>query len=382
MAGIFCPGSMTVTVSGSHPETSLPEAAAWDALGSSYALIGTASHQPRLVGTTLFLSFDRVADLPPPVLTPEAAAAEQLQDTDPAISAATAMPPHAPLQPEQHPGSTPATQHGQQAAQAQALARSPGKDGSTSVLGSFEAADRLSDDCPSSASTTPRSSFGPSRPESPFPQPGLLRPEHTVYPAGQPAAACKVPSGPASQKDVLAKHQVGALSLLPVCRQCFGGQCFWWACVFPAEVKTMPGWRAVLSGTSPAHGACAPKPQANAWPVEQVQYLDQGGQAAVHAHLADLIQARGYEDPVYVIDLGCAARLMGVWKAALPRVQPCYAVKCNDDQALLELLASMGAGFDCASEQEVLACVSALELYLLCDCGAAAWVPKNCVGLS
>ena len=73
----------------------------------------------------------------------------------------------------------------------------------------------------------------------------------------------------------------------------------------------------------------------------------------MHAHLADLIRTRGYEDPVYVIDLGCAARLMGVWKAALPRVQPCYAVKCNDDQALLELLACLGAGFDCASEQEV-----------------------------
>ena len=223
VAGIFCPGSMTVTVSGSHPEISLPEAAAWDALGSSYALIGTASHQPPLVGTTLFLSFDRVANLPPPVLTPEAAAAQQLQDTDLAISAATAVPPHALLQPGQHPGSTPAPQHAQQAPEAQALAQSSKKDGATFVLGSFEAADRLSDDCPSSATTTPRSSCGPSRPESPFPLPGLLKHEHTVYPAGPPAAACRAPSGPASQKDVLGKHQVGAARRFQVHRAAFGG---------------------------------------------------------------------------------------------------------------------------------------------------------------
>ena len=65
------------------------------------------------------------------------------------------------------------------------------------------------------------------------------------------------------------------------------------------------------------------------------------------------MQEHQLEDPVYLLDLGCMARLMATWRAALPRVQPCYAVKCNDDPALLRLLACLGAGFDCASDQEV-----------------------------
>ena len=31
-------------------------------------------------------------------------------------------------------------------------------------------------------------------------------------------------------------------------------------------------------------------------------------------------------------------------------IQPFYAVKCNSDPALLKTLASLGAGFDCASK--------------------------------
>lgn len=37
----------------------------------------------------------------------------------------------------------------------------------------------------------------------------------------------------------------------------------------------------------------------------------------------------------------------------MPRVHPCYAVKCNPDEGLLAVLAALGAGFDCASEAEV-----------------------------
>ncbi len=35
---------------------------------------------------------------------------------------------------------------------------------------------------------------------------------------------------------------------------------------------------------------------------------------------------------------------------ALPTVTPFYAVKCNNDPALLKTLAALGAGFDCASK--------------------------------
>ena len=36
--------------------------------------------------------------------------------------------------------------------------------------------------------------------------------------------------------------------------------------------------------------------------------------------------------------------------ANLPQVHPFYAVKCNDDLAILKTLAGLGCGFDCASK--------------------------------
>jgi ornithine decarboxylase len=43
------------------------------------------------------------------------------------------------------------------------------------------------------------------------------------------------------------------------------------------------------------------------------------------------------------------------WKQHLPRVQPCYAVKCNPNNGILHTLARLedGPGFDCASEAEM-----------------------------
>ena len=37
----------------------------------------------------------------------------------------------------------------------------------------------------------------------------------------------------------------------------------------------------------------------------------------------------------------------------MPRVEPHYAIKCNTDPMLLKLLAFLGAGFDCASKNEI-----------------------------
>ncbi|KAF7972232.1 hypothetical protein HWV62_18638 [Athelia sp. TMB] len=41
------------------------------------------------------------------------------------------------------------------------------------------------------------------------------------------------------------------------------------------------------------------------------------------------------------------------WKRCLPDIQPYYAIKCNPDPYILRLLASLGAGFDCASAGEI-----------------------------
>lgn len=41
------------------------------------------------------------------------------------------------------------------------------------------------------------------------------------------------------------------------------------------------------------------------------------------------------------------------WEAELPMVKPFYAVKCNPDPTILRLMASLGCGFDCASQGEI-----------------------------
>ena len=59
--------------------------------------------------------------------------------------------------------------------------------------------------------------------------------------------------------------------------------------------------------------------------------------------------AEGIE-PFYVIDLGDVVRKHATWVAALPRVEPFYACKCNGEPAILDTLATLGTGFDCASQ--------------------------------
>ncbi|KAK4615511.1 Ornithine decarboxylase [Fulvia fulva] len=61
----------------------------------------------------------------------------------------------------------------------------------------------------------------------------------------------------------------------------------------------------------------------------------------------------GAEDAFFVADLGEVYRQHMRWKKHLPRITPHYAVKCNPDDAILRLLAKLGAGFDCASKAEI-----------------------------
>jgi len=58
------------------------------------------------------------------------------------------------------------------------------------------------------------------------------------------------------------------------------------------------------------------------------------------------------DDARFVVDLGTVHRMMEQWVKLLPRVQPFYAVKCNEDPMILRALESMGTGFDCASASE------------------------------
>ncbi|XP_058846848.1 ornithine decarboxylase 1-like [Acipenser ruthenus] len=61
----------------------------------------------------------------------------------------------------------------------------------------------------------------------------------------------------------------------------------------------------------------------------------------------------GDEDAFYVADLGDIVKKHLRWTTALPRVQPFYAVKCNPMEAVVQTLARLGAGFDCASQVEL-----------------------------
>ena len=69
-----------------------------------------------------------------------------------------------------------------------------------------------------------------------------------------------------------------------------------------------------------------------------------------HTHTHTHTHTQDREDPFYVVDLGRLLELHEDWTEALPTIQPFYAVKCNNDPALLKTLAALGTGFDCASK--------------------------------
>lgn len=64
-----------------------------------------------------------------------------------------------------------------------------------------------------------------------------------------------------------------------------------------------------------------------------------------------------YERAFYINDIGVVDRQYRRWCDELPNVRPYYAVKCNPDTVLLELLHGNGTGFDCASGDEMKQCL-------------------------
>lgn len=59
------------------------------------------------------------------------------------------------------------------------------------------------------------------------------------------------------------------------------------------------------------------------------------------------------EEPFYIVDLDDIIKKVNKWKINLPRVEPFYAVKCNNSEKVIQLLAALGTGFDCASKGEI-----------------------------
>uniref|UniRef100_A0A7N4NP20 Antizyme inhibitor 2 n=1 Tax=Sarcophilus harrisii TaxID=9305 RepID=A0A7N4NP20_SARHA len=58
-------------------------------------------------------------------------------------------------------------------------------------------------------------------------------------------------------------------------------------------------------------------------------------------------------DAFMVTDLGILAEKHQIFLKTLPRVTPFFAVKCNNSPSVLQVLANLGAGFDCASRGEL-----------------------------
>ncbi len=67
----------------------------------------------------------------------------------------------------------------------------------------------------------------------------------------------------------------------------------------------------------------------------------------------DFLEDNPSERAFYIIDLGEITTSYATWTRLLPDVKPYYAVKCNPNPVLLDVLASLGANFDCASENEM-----------------------------
>ncbi|CAH0480942.1 unnamed protein product [Peronospora belbahrii] len=80
--------------------------------------------------------------------------------------------------------------------------------------------------------------------------------------------------------------------------------------------------------------------------------------AATLMQLQTQIQSLGngpsnQRDAFYVVDTAAVEDRYKLWHKYLPDVRPYYAVKCNPDPVLIEGLARLGAGFDCASQTEI-----------------------------
>ncbi|XP_063807324.1 antizyme inhibitor 2-like [Pseudophryne corroboree] len=65
------------------------------------------------------------------------------------------------------------------------------------------------------------------------------------------------------------------------------------------------------------------------------------------------LSVNGDDDAFYLTDLNDVIQKHWRFLQQLPRVRPFYAVKCNSSIEVLQVLAALGTGFDCASKTEI-----------------------------
>lgn len=83
----------------------------------------------------------------------------------------------------------------------------------------------------------------------------------------------------------------------------------------------------------------------------EVQYSNQTVEEIISLKLTE--DTFDKEEAFYIIDLGTIIKKWKQWTNCLPRVKPYYAMKCNNNPAIIKTLANLGTGFDCASKAEI-----------------------------
>lgn len=63
--------------------------------------------------------------------------------------------------------------------------------------------------------------------------------------------------------------------------------------------------------------------------------------------------AAGNDDPFFVFNVKDVEAKLKFWNEKFPRVKPFYAMKANHTDFAIKTLAKLGAGFDCASKNEI-----------------------------
>jgi ornithine decarboxylase len=69
--------------------------------------------------------------------------------------------------------------------------------------------------------------------------------------------------------------------------------------------------------------------------------------------LLELGSRKSDQGGVMVMDMAKVVQQFELWRRFMPKVEPFYAVKCNPNPVLLEVLRHLGANFDCATPHEI-----------------------------
>lgn len=104
----------------------------------------------------------------------------------------------------------------------------------------------------------------------------------------------------------------------------------------------------LISSSFPSSRGVIPRPIVNKYDVEE------RNNKTIEETLLEKVNSAVVENEAFfVVDLSVVASKYAEFVGHLPRVRPFYAIKCNPNNAIIRLLANLGAGFDCASRSEI-----------------------------